>query len=394
MVTGTVALLQQYGEQQFNSGGTGAHFGTTDFRHHEVMKAVLMNSADKLIDNHMIIAGGGQVVPQGGLLGMDRTVTDQNGHDWRQSPANDDDFQTQMGTVALDPQMGAGELDAKRALQQLNAGEYHSFQRSNLPEVPVIGWDYGQTLPAIPAGSHNHPSNIYRFNQDLVAGSFVSITLAFDRTVMKSGDPIQYQTTDTFTQSTDTDHPGEDQLADLDLYLLPYGATDTSQSIAWSQAFGNVDHLFYQIPFNKGGAYEFWVYEFNDSIDPENYAVAWWGDGTGKVRSGLGDMNLDDHIDAADIGAMEKALTNESGYANSIGVTTDYLSLLGDMNGDGVFNNADLQALLNLLKNGEGSTSVPEPASVVLLALGGWVLLAWARRGLGMWGELASVGRR
>ncbi len=111
------------------------------------MKAVLMNSADKLIDNHTIIAGGGQVVPQGGLLGMDRTMTDQNGHDWRQSPANDDDFQTQNGQVAL------------ASAQQLNAGEYHSFQRSNLPEVPVIGWDYGQTLPAILAGSHNHPSN-------------------------------------------------------------------------------------------------------------------------------------------------------------------------------------------------------------------------------------------
>ena len=126
--------------------------------------------------------------------------------------------------------MGAGELDAKRAFQQLNAGEYHSFQKSNLPEVPVIGWDYGQTLPALPNGQY--PSNIYRFNQDLVGGSFMSITLAFDRTVVKSGNATKYQTTDTFTPSADMDHPGEDQLADLDIYLLPYGSTDTSNAIA------------------------------------------------------------------------------------------------------------------------------------------------------------------
>ncbi len=72
---------------------------------------------------------------------------------------------------------------------------------------------------------------------------------------------------------------------------------------------------------------------------------------------------------------METALTNESGYASSIGITTDYLSLLGDVNGDGKFTIADLQALLILLKNGGGSTAVPEPASFLLLTIGGVALL-------------------
>ncbi len=121
--------------------------------------------------------------------------------------------------------------------------------------------------------------------------------------------------------------------------------------------------------------YEFWVREFNNNAGPENYAVAWWADGTGPLTFGRGDVNQDGHVDAKDIAAMEQALTNESGYANSIGMTTDELSLYGDVNGDGIFNAADLQALLNLLKSGGGSTSVPEPASFLLLAIGGVALL-------------------
>jgi hypothetical protein len=45
------------------------------------------------------------------------------------------------------------------------------------------------------------------------------------------------------------------------------------------------------------------------------------------------------------------------------------------MNADGNFNNADLQDLLDFLKDGNGSTSVPEPASLVLLALGSLALV-------------------
>jgi hypothetical protein len=79
-------------------------------------------------------------------------------------------------------------------------------------------------------------------------------------------------------------------------------------------------------------------------------------------------------VDARDIAAIEQALTNESAYANSIGMTTTELSLIADVNGDGQFTNADLQALLNFLKDGNGSTSVPEPTSFVLFALGGLFL--------------------
>ena len=88
-----------------------------------------------------------------------------------------------------------------------------------------------------------------------------------------------------------------------------------------------------------------------------------------------GDMNNDGHVNAADIKAMQLALTNPSLYqttffnGNTNYVASD-LATLGDMNCDGVFTGADVQALLNTIKAGHGSvTSVPEPASIVLLAL-------------------------
>ncbi len=64
-ITGTVALLQQYGDQRI---AAGAARWDTDARRHEVMKAVLMDSADKLIDNGTVMVNGNPV-PQGGLLG-------------------------------------------------------------------------------------------------------------------------------------------------------------------------------------------------------------------------------------------------------------------------------------------------------------------------------------
>jgi hypothetical protein len=88
-----------------------------------------------------------------------------------------------------------------------------------------------------------------------------------------------------------------------------------------------------------------------------------------------GDMNNDGHVNAADIKAMQLALTNPSLYqttyfnGNTNYVASD-LATLGDMNGDGQFTGADVQALLNTIKAGHGSvTSVPEPASILLLAL-------------------------
>jgi hypothetical protein len=109
-------------------------------QNHQVIKAVLMNSADKLIDNGTVMVNGNPV-PQGGLLGMTRTVIDQQSNDWLFSEAYGDGVQDGGGAIPLDDQMGAGHLNATRAAQQFSPGEYEA----DSGDVPPIGWDFGHT---------------------------------------------------------------------------------------------------------------------------------------------------------------------------------------------------------------------------------------------------------
>jgi Dockerin type I domain len=84
-----------------------------------------------------------------------------------------------------------------------------------------------------------------------------------------------------------------------------------------------------------------------------------------------GDFNRDGHVTAADILPMIRALADLSDYESMTGITDPtVLHFIEDVNGDGNVTSADLQALLDLLISGGGSVSaVPEPASLVLLAL-------------------------
>ena len=92
-----------------------------------------------------------------------------------------------------------------------------------------------------------------------------------------------------------------------------------------------------------------------------------------------GDLNLDLHVNASDVPAMESALIDPVGYATSQGMTTTELASIGNVNQDSSFNNGDLQALLDKLKTGGGTTStVPEPNACFLAALVG--VLLWKSR--------------
>jgi len=81
------------------------------------------------------------------------------------------------------------------------------------------------------------------------------------------------------------------------------------------------------------------------------------------------DFNGDGEITAADIVAMQQALSSPQAFEAQNDLSSADFVALADVNGDGVVNNADLQALLNNLKSGAYADPVPEPPSFFMLAL-------------------------
>jgi hypothetical protein len=237
---GTVALLQEFADARI---AAGAARWDADARRHEVMKAVLMNSADKIQDS-----GDGR------LLGMEKTILRRDGTTWLDVTAA-----SATRTHPLDNELGTGQLNALRAFRQFESGEWGPGT------VPPIGWDYGQTTGA---------GDVQRYVLDtpLLGDSYVSVTLAWDRLVNlndTNGNGL-YDIGESFTPLG---------LTNLDLFLLPRGATDVGQAL-WSSesTLYNVEHLFFRIPFS--GEYEIWVRQAGSSPFPgggQAYAVAWQG---------------------------------------------------------------------------------------------------------------------
>jgi hypothetical protein len=95
----------------------------------------------------------------------------------------------------------------------------------------------------------------------------------------------------------------------------------------------------------------------DDGLGIDNFSLS-FSSGAGPVH---GDVNGDGHFNAADIKALEQALTNgtSSGFAN-----------VADFNNDGAVTNVDLQGMLTALIAGQGSASaVPEPSAIALAGL-------------------------
>jgi Subtilase family len=318
-VTGTVALLQQY---------AAAHsFG--DAIHHQVMKAIVMNSADKLA----------------GVLGMDRDVLNPDGTKWHAA-----------SNYPLDAHMGAGELDAKRAVQQLGAGEFHAPPAGSI-SAPAVGWDYGFT-------DGTPSTETYSLTQMLPANQYVSITLAWDRLVSLDNDVNsngKYDPGDTFVSFAP-------DAIDLNFYLMHAGDTNINNAVAKSAVTSStVEHIFAQV--SSPGKYDILVQQVSGVglFDAVSYGLAWW---TLPIvtHASTGDYDGNGIVQPADYTVWKNAF----GTANSA----------VDGNGNGIVDAADYTIWrdhLGQMVSGSGSTAtVPEPSSVALLSIAG--VLMFARR--------------
>jgi hypothetical protein len=231
-------LLQEFGDKQMRTKQPNWSIAS---RRHEVMKAVLLNSADKIQDT-----GNGL------RLGMSRTLIDKQNGDWLRSLAYSDP------NIPLDPQMGAGHLNAFRAYQQFSFGQW-----SASATVPAIGWDY-RTLDA-------GASVDYTLAKPLVQGSFVAVTLAWDRLV-ELEDKNQNKLFDVGESFRDRG------LNNLDLYLVKADAKDSNAGAVCSSIsrVDSVEHIFCPVPAT--GNYKIRVQfrqKVNEAVQP--FALAWWG---------------------------------------------------------------------------------------------------------------------
>lgn len=236
-VAATVALLQEWGDRQIRADRWGL-----DAREPMVMKAILLNAADKVIDE-----GDGQ------NLGMVRTILDESNRTWIQSDAYLDP------QIPLHNELGTGHLNAFRAYEQFDGGQWQPGK------VALKGWDYN--VLSLPSDSGTE----YVIEQPLQQGSYFSATLTWERPVTLEDDNRNglYDNGERFSNQG---------LNNLNLYLMPVDENDISKSI-WSSVsdVDSTEHIFYKIP--QSGRYKLRVVyaEQITSKTPQTYGLAWWG---------------------------------------------------------------------------------------------------------------------
>ncbi|BAY71754.1 S8 family serine peptidase [Anabaena sp. FACHB-709] len=236
-LTATVALLQEFGDRQLR---TKKPNWSIDSRRQQVMKAVLLNSAEKIQDSG-----------DGLRLGMTRTLIDKQSQDWLASDAYQDP------KIPLNAQMGTGHLNAFRAYQQFSAGQWQPTA-----PVPGIGWDYRQ----VDIGK----SVDYALTRPLKKDSFVAITLSWNRLV-ELNDTNKNQQFDVGENFRDR------KLNNLDLYLVKADTNNIDSGVACSSIseVDSVEHIFCPVPAH--GNYKIRVQfqkQLNEATQP--YALAWW----------------------------------------------------------------------------------------------------------------------
>lgn len=255
-ITGAVALLQEYSDRALrrnkvnreSSKPTQSSSWSIDSRRHEVMRAVLLNSADKIADRG-----------DGLLLNMERTVLGEKNNTWFDSDAY------QNPRIPLDIQMGTGHLNVWRAYQQFSAGQANGDGNKS---VAGMGWDYAHVQ------ANNYQE--YYLEQPLVAGSHAAITLTWDRLVELNdlNRNHQYDVGETFRDRG---------LNNLDVYLLPIDENSNMRNTCSSSSpEDSLEHIFCPIP--NTGRYKIRVYyrhQFNKPV--QSYGLAWWTKGKDEL---------------------------------------------------------------------------------------------------------------
>ena len=234
-ITASVALLQEYGDRKLSKKMPN---WTLDSRRHQVMKAILLNSADKIQDQG-----------DGLFLGMERTLLSEKNYTWLDSDAYTNP------RIPLDIQMGTGQLNVFRAYQQFQGGK-------SSPDnfVPPIGWDYGEVAV--------NTYQDYYLEFPLQESSHVAITLTWDRLVHlnDSNRNGKYDINETFRDRG---------LNNLDLYLMPADRESNLRNTCSSLSReDSVEHIFCPVPAT--GYYKIRVYhrhQFNEPI--QSYGLAW-----------------------------------------------------------------------------------------------------------------------
>ncbi|GAB4524773.1 MAG: hypothetical protein Tsb0014_03540 [Pleurocapsa sp.] len=243
-ITGSVALLQEYSDRLLQKSISG---WTLDARRHEVMKAVLLNSADKIRDRG-----------DGLLLDMERTVLSEQNYNWFESDAY------LNPRIPLDIQMGTGHLNVFRAYQQFSAGQ----TSPNEPAKP-LGWDYRAITP----NSYRE----YYLQQPLKSGSYVAISLTWDRLVELNdrNENQRYDVGETFRDRG---------LNNLDVYVLPVEESNNMRNVCSSLSTeDSIEHIFCPIPVT--GRYKIRVHYRHQLNEPrQNYALAWWTADNKKIK--------------------------------------------------------------------------------------------------------------
>lgn len=246
-VVGAIALLQQLADQQFRAGLVNFPL---EGRKPMVMKAVLLNSADKLLDTG-----------DGLNLGMSRTLLDESNSTWTASDAYQD------RQIPLHKELGTGHLNVYRAYEQMVPGAFSPDQA-----IPAVGWNYAAlTTPAAsPDQAPTGQVHDYLFEDPLAAGSYLSATLTWERLVdlVDTNNNGLYDLGETFSDRG---------LNNVDLFLLPADEDDIANSLWSSESqVDSMEHIFYKIP--QTGRYKLRVV-FRQQVHDEAtqpYALAWW----------------------------------------------------------------------------------------------------------------------